>query len=160
MQIRLPRVVVVLLSVALIGIMLFLVNLVRNFGDESEHALQAVNLTCCLVESYVSQKDVWPTSWRQLESVSCPAHNPLYKWPRDSSDIQQKVAIDFSLSLDDVAKLDIDDVSDFTAIRPKVPAFLGYRENLRSLLAVVRSKLENRKVRGGRLSPNQIRIDR
>src|SRR6516164_1986612 len=98
---------VVVLNALISGTLCF-VNLVRNAGDRAEHALHAVDLASNVTEKYVLEHGRWPSSWEELETVSFSDHY-LYQWPRDSKEIQARVAIDFSFSLEAVAKLEVDD---------------------------------------------------
>jgi len=107
---------------------------IGSIASRPEHALNATMLASMAVEEYVRQYGEWPTSWKELECVSASIEG-VYSWPRDSSEIQTYVEIDFNVTLDELANQDLDE---FRAIRPRGPAYNAYRASLSWLLEAVR----------------------
>ena len=86
----------------------------------AEHVLHASSLTVQLLEDYVVQHDgEWPRSWTDLEGLP-PREWAVFEWPKDSQEVQQYVAVDFSADPQRLAKLKLDE---FDAVRPIGPYY-------------------------------------
>lgn len=97
-----------------------------------------------LVGDYVAEHGEWPKSWQDLEQVK---RRDSWKWPESSRRIQQRVAIDFNVNINDLAR---QSVNEFHAIRPIEPNELFEDDNLRrgpiaSLLEIVRQLCAEKK---------------
>jgi hypothetical protein len=53
-----------------------------------------------LVEDYLTEYGAWPHSWHDLESVKRPESS---EWPAISRRVQERVIVDFSVNVDDLA---------------------------------------------------------
>jgi len=127
--------------VALAITLLLIASTVYWIGSTAYDAEQALWATCVVsaaAEQYVSQHGRWPTSWKELESVSASV-GTVYSWPSDSAEIQKYVDVDFSLTLPEIADQEIDD---FRAIKPKVPAYRAYRPSFARLLEMARKVVD------------------
>jgi hypothetical protein len=72
-----------------------------------------------VVAEYVRENGKWPSSWRALEQTKTTRSEiGEWHWPDDTTEIQNRINIDFSSGVDDVAKMTSDD---FTAIQQSGP---------------------------------------
>jgi hypothetical protein len=102
---------------------------------QADFALNATDIITIAVVGYVQEHGQWPTSWKNVESV--PVKHGKYSWPDDMDDIKNIddfVTIDFSLSLDQVAK---QRGKSFTAIQSKDAAHPGSYHRVLQLLDAV-----------------------
>jgi hypothetical protein len=109
---------------------------ISSFLRHAEFALHGTTLVTMAVEKYVQEHGKWPSSWRDLESVSVD-NSGAFSWPSGLGELQnikEFVEVDFSLTLDQVANQRCED---FRAIRPKRPAFDGYQRGITSLLKTI-----------------------
>lgn len=138
------KVWVVAASTALVltAIGVWFVRQTRRTLSEIGHAYMAysANLRATeAVEKYVREREKWPTSWRELESI--PTTLPSGGW----EEIRIYVDINFNLTLDDVAK---QRVEDFDAIKPVEPVLSDYRQAFAPLLEAVHT-VQGASVRNG-----------
>lgn len=103
---------------------------------QMKHAYEADRAASCTidaVEKFVRERGTWPSSWKELESAtSSDDFLPDGGW----DEIRNYVEINFDLTLDEAANLQIES---FDAIKPKPPARDAYRYHLDRLLETVRS---------------------
>src|SRR5206468_4148893 len=90
---------------------------------EAEMNLHATILTIRVVDGFVREHGRWPHSWEELGSLSVPTLQED-GWPGRSSEIRQRVAVDFETDPRDVAR---QNPRAFTAIRPIGP-YYEYRD--------------------------------
>ena len=62
-------------------------------------------LTANLIENYLRQHDdQWPSSWDELHSVKFEKRPPsMYVWPRDSTEVVERVHVDFDVTANQLA---------------------------------------------------------
>lgn len=108
-------------------------------------ALRAAHGTTNAVKKYVREQKKWPTSWEDLESLSAAPGDADYPLPDDWDETRRYVEINFDLTLDEVAK---QQVESFDAIRVEDPV-VSCDRLFRSLLEEVRGVLHERGERKG-----------
>jgi hypothetical protein len=121
-----------IIALAAVGVWIA-VDAWRGFTSTLGHAYMADYAAHCAtqaVEKYVRERQKWPTSWRELESL--PTTLPSGGW----DEIRTYVEINFDLTIDEVAK---QRVEDFGAIKPVEPVLGHYRDDFPPLLETVRS---------------------
>jgi hypothetical protein len=91
---------------------------------QAETTLHAIQFTIRLVERFVAERGRWPESWEDLENLSFPEKLFGKPWPAISSEIQQRVVIDFQVDPREIAR---QEPMSFTAIKPIGP-FFEYRD--------------------------------
>jgi hypothetical protein len=110
--------VVVALIAALIGG--FCIYQRVSSSLHAEHVLHAALLTVQLLNDHVAVHDgQWPRSWTDLEGLP-PRKWAMFEWPKDSQEVQQYVAIDFSA---DPQRLATQNVEQFDTVRPIGPYY-------------------------------------
>jgi hypothetical protein len=86
----------------------------------AEYALHAALLSVQLLEEYVVKHDgAWPRSWADLEGLP-PRDRAMFRWPRDSHEVQRYVSVDFSA---DPQRLARQSSGEFEAVRPIGPYY-------------------------------------
>ena len=68
-----------------------------------------------LVEDYVTEHGAWPKSWNDLEQVK---RSEPWDWPANSQDMQRRIAVDFNVTVNELARQSVDQ---FRAIQPVQP---------------------------------------
>jgi hypothetical protein len=81
----------------------------------AERGLHSINLVTVLVDRFLQQEKRWPTSWKDLYTITDAKAPSMYSWPKDSETVQEFVAIDFDANLSRIAS---QTVEDFDAIKP------------------------------------------
>ena len=123
---------------------------------EAEGSLRATLFTLRLVEEYVYVRGMWPSSWKDLESLSIkpgqleprnppkdievPVHRPLdYTWPDHAEAVKTLVNIDFEAHPEVMIR---ESPEKFTAIRPAATYDIYRKYGLiESLLVTMRTRL-------------------
>ncbi len=89
------------IQIAVCGLLIVLAGLgycvYRGISDSlhAEHVLHAALITAGLLDDYVAQHNgQWPHSWTDLEQ-SRPGQGGIFKWPKDSLEMQKYAAINF-----------------------------------------------------------------
>lgn len=102
-----------------------------NTALSAETTLQSTIVTAHAVDLFIKSQDPprWPDSWDELAMVEV-ADGP-YHWPGDRVIIEQRVSIDFSLTLAEVAGMDPER---FDAISPVGPVYQGWDWRIRFLI--------------------------
>ncbi len=129
-----------IVSAAAFAVFLLLWYSIRSAGIRAEFNYLATSATACAVEEFVVENERWPTSWDELTSVSLDLESK-YSWPDDFPEIEKQVEVDFGLTLEEVAK---QEPSDFSAIKPRRPAYSEYKRHFASLLKSARLVLDKR----------------
>jgi len=118
---------------------------------QAEQNLHSTLFVIRLVDRFVQEKGRWPESWAELEAFPFGSESPRsgapgtniiriggamdFKWPEQSAELQQRVAIDFVVDEAHVAEVD---VVEFQPIHPVGPCFnywkYGFLEELQESL--------------------------
>jgi hypothetical protein len=108
----------------------------------ASHTMVMGKVTTQLVRDYVMQHHRWPQSWDDLRSIQVPP--PFNQSGHFIDTAQTRVVIDFTVTLQDLETLTVED---FTAIRPRGYAHPGYKEywEFESLLEACRSAANDKK---------------
>lgn len=102
-------------------------------AGRAEFAYQSRRIAFEAVEAYVEEHGRWPSSWDDLGPIG-DIQVGKDAWPSDHEPIRSKIAIDFGLSLEDVAR---QDPEHFTAIRSRGPVYGNGRELAESLIETI-----------------------
>ena len=130
--------IVVVLLLVVVGAVVTFYTVVST-SLEAEVNLHAHLLTLSLVEQFcLAHPGEWPKSWQDLHDIQ-PRHTGPWSWPKDETEIQSRIQVDFSMSQAELSKLDAEH---FTAIVPKGPYYEVHSFQIEPLLKVVR---ENQK---------------
>ena len=78
-----------------------------------------------VVAAYIDESGEWPRNWDDLEDIK-GIHSGPVEWPKDDEYVKDNVAIDFDVTVDEVAVLDYDDIM---CIRPLGNAYSFYRHH-------------------------------
>jgi hypothetical protein len=95
---------------------------------ERSHYVVLSHAAAEAVTDYIKQYRRWPSSWADLRRVPLKQFGPPYDDAYDT--IEQKVHIDFSLPLEDVAAMD---PATFGAIRNKGRPYADYLDEWRAV---------------------------
>jgi hypothetical protein len=104
------RLTITLVTAFAIAISIACFAIWRGISDSlrAENTLPAHRLVLDLLEVYVKDNGKWPENWDAL-LTTVPAQEPnLWKWPYDLNEIRNRVRVDFSLRIDEVAAMDVD----------------------------------------------------
>lgn len=143
------------LGICAVGI-LFVKITVKRAG-EAEQNLQATIFAISLVEKFFDEHGRWPKSWddlaglkisgdpttldRKRTDVTRIGGRRSYDWPVELHEIRKRVFIDFEV---DITTLAIQDVMDFSAIKPNGPSYnyrnYGLIESLQNSIRKVAEK--------------------
>jgi hypothetical protein len=86
----------------------------------AEKTLHAYILVSDVVATYVAHNKEWPQNWNALaDTLPSEAHH-VWVWPDDLEEIRNRVSIDFSLQLADVAAMQ---ESSFRAVQQLGPSY-------------------------------------
>lgn len=98
----------------------------------AETTLQSTIVTAHAVDLFIKSQDPprWPASWDELAALEITDH-PFIHWPDDRPMIEERVSIDFSLTLAEFAAMDPER---FDAIRPIGPVYQGWDWYIRYLI--------------------------
>jgi hypothetical protein len=119
---------------------------------QAEQNLHSTLFVIRLVNHYVQEHGRWPDSWKELEAMQFGSESPRsgaegtnivriggamnFKWPEQSRELRERVAIDFVINEADVVA---QDVVEFKPIHPIGPYFnywkYGFIEDLQDSLA-------------------------
>ena len=110
---------------------------------QAEQNLHSTLFMIRLVNHYVQEHERWPDSWHELEAMPFESEAPrsgapgtnvvriggamTFKWPEQSRELQERVAIDFAAGEADVIA---QDVVDFQPIRPIGPYYPYWKYGL------------------------------
>jgi hypothetical protein len=118
----------------------------------AEQSLHATLFAIRLVDQFVHDKGHWPRSWDELQRLPFPGETPTSlnqgtspaaiggfgdaRWPQQSHEVREYVAIDFDADLETIIS---QRPSEFMAIRPIGPCYpwdnYGFIESLQETLA-------------------------
>lgn len=109
-----------------------------QLADHAERALHACILMTDVLEDYVIATDGrWPASWDDLQSTvpTFESRSMIYSWPKDRSDLEQFVTIDFAARPELLA---VASPEDFKAIQPIGSCFESYNRDFPFLIDALR----------------------
>jgi hypothetical protein len=107
---------VILLLLVICWILLSIYNAI-----EAEKTLHAYYIVIDLCTRYAATNSgKWPSSWQDLINLKPTIETGGWAWPRDVSQIQERITIDFSVTPDRLIKTD---PRSFTAIQQLGPNF-------------------------------------
>lgn len=84
---------------------------------------------------YINDNGKWPDSWDALAMTSPALEHNVWNWPCDIDEIRNRVKIDFSLQLEDVAAIHVDS---FDAVQQIGPYYGGNEFSIRELIATAK----------------------
>jgi hypothetical protein len=156
---RMWRWYVVFAFIAIVIVGAWLIHRGIAESSQAKENLYSTLFTIRLVEQFVHDYGRWPQSWRELEQMPDPATSTLplnetlaaariggahsYEWPAQSTQLQDRVTIDFSADSNTIIN---QDPMQFQAIKPRGPHYeyrdYGFVESLQSTLkdAVARAR--------------------
>src|SRR5437868_383648 len=74
-----------------------------NRSLEAERTLHAYSLTLDLTSVYcASHPGMWPRGWDDLINLKPLREHPIWQWPKDIAEIQSRIDVDFTTSLEQV----------------------------------------------------------
>ncbi len=120
----------VLLGLALVGVLGFggyFAYVVVDLMVRGDRSMNCEYLLHDVLEVYVRKHRRWPSSWDDLRATPLPN----WKWPGEWPDVEQYVAIDFGLTLEQAAS---QDEAHFTAVRPVGPHLTGFARGFMDLV--------------------------
>ena len=97
---------------------------------------------------YISDNDEWPKSWEAL--VDTDSLQGRYSDRNALTDIQTRVHVEFSLTLAEVAMMNVDD---FSGVQPIGPNYGANDEGIRSIIELARER--SPKTRNGTKGPEK-----
>lgn len=99
---------------------------------EAERTLQAYLITLDILEGYLRKHPgKWPTSWEDLKQNSREVSGAGFHWPNDIAEFRARVHVNFGLSREQVATMD---VASFSAVRQVGPNFGPHEEKIEMVL--------------------------
>lgn len=98
---------------------------------QAENTLHANYLVLAVVTSHLEKDNTeWPRSWDELMAAVPNQERGMYAWPKDLEELQQRVRIDFSLTVAQVSAMDPIDFNAVAPIGPHYPIGEGAVEQL------------------------------
>jgi len=108
-------------------------------GLDAEETYQADIEVLDIVTTYLKNNPQWPKSWDDLERTAMPLQSHADAVPSldELAEWKKRVYIDFSLTREDVAAMNLEN---FTAIQPIGPSFGPPETHIEPLLKAARQR--------------------
>jgi hypothetical protein len=109
------------LSVACLLIIVSLIARSAIIALDAEKTLHAYFLVLDVVAEYCnSHSGIWPKSWDDLTQARPSRDHSIWTWPKDASQIEERITINFQTTLSEVLTTD---PSEFRAISQRDPSY-------------------------------------
>lgn len=110
--------VVAAVSICVIAVFAWRITSVSLHAEVTYHTHL---LVLDLIETYVTEQDgKWPNDWSALETIQ-PSRDYLdWEWPSNRREIEERIAVDFDVTAEQVAEMT---PLSFSAVRPIGPTY-------------------------------------